>query len=246
MSSGGRGGGLVNEFSYFWPKDLQVKFFEFLALHDYCDGLVIFIILIAFVFSLRHYGRHRALRIIPYYFGCWLLMEGVEIYWYISPRGDRFPNVLSAIAASFAIFEFCVFSLLILHYVAGAGRRLAVKLNTVIFLIAEIFLYFRAFPRSAVVSMNLLEAAALVPPCVIYFYELFTNMNTKALKDRPSFWVVTGIIFQAAYNASLLLSMEYMGRFSDGAYALGILFYCILFVLFMRAYKCSPEERLAA
>jgi len=236
----------VNEFSYFWPKDLQVKFFEFLALYDYFEGLVIFIVLIAFIFSLRHYGRHRALRILPYYFAFWLLMEGVEFYRYISSPGHRVALALNAIAASFTIFEFCIFSLLILHYVAGAGRRLAVKLNTVIFFIAEIFLYFRAYPRNALVSMNLLEAVALVPPCAVYFYELFTNMNTKALKDRPSFWVVTGIIWQGAYNLCLLLSMEYMGRFGDGAYALSILFYCILFVLFMRAYKCSPEERVVA
>jgi len=223
-----------------------VKFFEFLALYDYSEGLILFIVLVAFIISLRHYSRHRALRILPYYFAFWLLMEAAEFYRYISSPNHRVTLALNAMAVSFTIFEFCVFSLLILHYVVGAARRLAVKLNTVIFFIAELILYFRSFPRNALVSINLLEAVALVPPCAIYFYEFFTNMNTKALKDRPSFWVVTGIICQGAYNASLLLSMEYMGRFGDGAYTLGILFYCILIVLFMRAYKCSPEERVVA
>jgi hypothetical protein len=223
-----------------------VKFIEFLALYNYCEGLLIIFVLIAFIFSLKYYGRHRAFRIIPYYFGFWLLMEGTEFYWYISTPGDRFGNVLNLITASFTIFEFCVFSQLILHYIAGAGRRLAVKLTTVIFFIAEIFLYFRAFPQNPIASMCLLESAALVPPCVIYFYELFTNMNTMALKDRPSFWVVTGIMCQDVYNACLLLSKEYMGRFSSDAYTFAILFYCVLFVLFMRAYKCSPEEWRAA
>lgn len=199
--------------------------------------------LIAFFFSLKHYGRHRAFRIIPYYFGSWLLMEGTQFYWYTSPPGDRFTYVLNLITACFIIFEFCVFSQLILYYIAGAGRRLVMKLNTVIFFIGEIFLYFRGFPRNPIVSMCLLESAALVPPLVIYFYELFTNMNTKALKDRPSFWVVTGIMCQNVYNTCLTLSMEYMGRFSSGAYTFAILFYCVLFVLFMRAYKCRPEER---
>jgi hypothetical protein len=232
----------VNQFSYFWPKVRYVKIFEFLAVYDYFQGLMIIVTLIAFVFSLRHYNRHRALRIISYYFGAWLLIEGVEFYRYISPRGDRFAVALGPItAAIFTIFEFCIFSLLILHYVAGAGRRLAIKLNTVIFFIAEIFLYFRAFPQNPVVSMCMLEGAGLVLPCGIYFYEFYTSMNTRALKDRPSFWIVTGIIFQGAYNASLTLSMEYMGRFSDGAYVFAIIFYCLLFVLFMRAYKCSPE-----
>jgi len=223
-----------------------VKFFEFLALYDYCEALLVFTILVAFIFSLRHHGRHRAFRIIPYYFGSWLLMEGVQFYWYISPRSDRFANLLNLTTALFIVFEFCVFSLLILPYIEGAGRRLAIKLNMAIFFMAEIFLYFRAFPRNQIVPMSMVAAAALVPPCAIYFYELFTNLNTKALKDRPSFWIVTGITCQTAYNASLLVSMEYTGRFGNGAYDFAILFYCILFVLFMRAYKCSPAEWVTA
>jgi hypothetical protein len=236
----------LGRFSYFCPKVLRMKFLEFLALHDYFNGLIVFVLLIAFIVSLRYYGRHRALRIVPYYIAFWFLMEGVEFYRYISPRGDPFANALdTTTAVIFTMFEFCVFSLLVLHYIAGTGRRLAVKLNTAFFFLAEIFLYFRMFPRNPVPLMGMLEAAALVPPCIIYYYELFTNMNTKALNGRPSFWVVTAILYQGVFNTSLLLSMKYMGRFSDGAYAFGILFYCTLFVLFMKAYKCSPEERVA-
>jgi hypothetical protein len=222
-----------------------LKFFEFLALYDYCEGLGALIALIALIYSLRYSGRHPAFWIIPYYFAFWLLMVGVEFYFYISPRGDPFASAFdNACTAIFTLFEFCAFSLLILHYIAGAGRRLAIKLNTIIFFIAEIFLYFRAFPRNPIFSMSMLETLALVPPCVLYFYELFTNMNTRALKGRPSFWIVTGILYQSVFNATLTLSMQYMGRFSEGAYAFGILFYCILFLLFMRAYKCIPEERV--
>jgi len=207
---------------------------------------MILITLIAFIFSLRHYGRHRAFRIIPYYFGFFLLTGALEFYRYISPRVDPVADMVDTTgAAMLTIFEFCVFSLLILHYITGAGRRLVLKLNTGIFFIAEIFLYLRAFPRNPVISMCKLETVGLVLPCGFYLYEVFTNMNTKALKDRPSFWIVSGIIYQTVYNACLTASMMYLGRFSDGAYAFAIFFYCILFVLFMRAYKCPPEERVA-
>jgi hypothetical protein len=237
----------VSQFSYFWSKVLKVKFFEFLALHDYSEGLMIVVTLIAFIFSVRHYGRHRALRIVPYYFALFLLAGGLEFYRYISPRVDPFADTIDTLgAAVLTAFEFCVFSLLILHYIAGAGRRLALKLNTGVFFIAEIFLYLRAFPRNPVHSMCVLETVGLLLPCGFYFYELFTNMNTKALKDRPSFWIVTGIIYETLYNACLMASLVYMGRFSEGAYAFAILFYCILFVFFMRAYKCPPEDRVVA
>jgi hypothetical protein len=222
-----------------------VKIFEFLALHNYCEGIMIFTALITFIFSLRHYRTHRAFRIIPYYIAFCLAQAMVDCYVYSSPRGDRFAFSLEDIStAAFTIFEFCVFSLLILPYITGAGRRLAIKLNVVLFFLAEALLYLRTFPRVSIYSMCLVELIALVPPCLIYFYELFTSMNTKALKDRASFWIVTGILYLGICSFTLLLSFEYMGRFGDGAYALGNLFYSILFVLFIRAYKCSPEKRV--
>lgn len=215
---------------------------EFLALHDYTEGLLIFTVLFTFIFSLRHYDRHRAFRIIPYYIGLCGILTGAECYYYISPN-DRFALTFDTIiTVTFTIVEFCVFNLLILHYITGAGRRLAIKVNAVLFFGGEIVAYIRAFPRNPVISMVIVEGIALLSPCAIYFYEFFTNMNTKALKDRPSFWIVTAIIYQSVGAGALLLSKEYMGRFGDGAYALGNVFYCILFVLFMRAYKCSPEE----
>jgi hypothetical protein len=208
---------------------------------------MIFTALIAFVFSLRHYGRHRAFRIIPYYIGfCLVHALVVDFYWFVSPSGDRLANSLDLISAAvLTIFEFCVFSLLIFSFIAGTWRRLAIKLNAVVFFIAEILLYLRTFPQIPIYSLCLLELIALVPPCGIYFYELFTTMNTKALKDRASFWVVFGIASLGVLSFILLLSFEYLGRFGDGAFALSYVFYSILFVLFIRAYKCPPEEGTA-
>jgi hypothetical protein len=203
-----------------------VKIFEFLAQHNYCEGLMIVTALITFIFSLRYYGRRRAFRIIPYYIGFCLFQElVVGFYWYVSPSGDRLANSLESISIiAFTIFEFCAFSLLIFSFIAGAGRRLALKLNAVVFFIAEILLYLRTFPRISIYSNSLFELIALVPPCLIYFYELFTTTNTKALKDRASFWVVLGVASLSVFSFTLLLSFEYLGRFGDGAYALGYVF----------------------
>jgi len=207
---------------------------------------MIFTALITLIFSLRHYSRHRAFRIIPYYLGCFFLQTILDFNRYLSPR-DRAAISLDLIGnTAFTIFEFCVFSLLILRYIEGYGRRLAIKVNAVLFFIAAFFLYLHAFPKIPIYSLGQLELIALVPPCVIYFFELFTTVNTKALKDRPSFWIVTGIAYMDVCSFTLNLSFEYLGRFGDGAYALGSLLYCILFVLIMRAYKCSPAEWVTA
>lgn len=220
-----------------------MKLLEYLAQYNYCETLFILVLLTAFVYSLRNYRRHRALRVLPYYFGAFMLLEGIQFYWYSSPRDDRFATVFyNTSTACITVFEFCVFSLLFMRFTAGARRRLVIKLNLVIFCIADIILFFRTFPGNPAVSINLLQGIGLLTPIAIYFYELFTNMDTRPLKDRPSIWIVSGIIYQALYNFFLLLSMEYLGKYSDGAFAFAILFYCLLFVLFMRAYKCRPEE----
>lgn len=225
-----------------------MNYFEFLALHHYGQGLMIFTALVAFIFSLRHYGRHRAFRIVPYYLGYFFLQAAIiDFNWYASPRGDRFANSLEQISTFIlTIFELCVFSLLILHYITGAARRLAIKLNVILFFMGVVFLYFRSFPQLPTYSLFLLEPIALVLPGVVYFYELFTIVNTKPLKDRPSFWIVSGIMYLSVGSLTSMLSLEFLGRFGDGAFALGNLFYSIFFVLIMRAYKCSPDSRVAA
>jgi hypothetical protein len=223
-----------------------VKLVEFFARHGYGEGIMILTALVTFIYILRYFGKHRAFRIIPYYIGfCLFQSLIVDFYWYVSPSGDRLANALElGSAAVFTIFEFCVFSLLILSFIAGSGRRLAIKLNALVFFIAEILFYLRTFPRISIYTVCLLELLALAPPCAIYFYELFTTTNPKALKDRASFWVVLGIASLAVLSFTLLLTFEYLGRFGDGAYAMSYVFYSILFVLFIRAYKCSPEERV--
>lgn len=204
---------------------------------------MIFTGLITFIFSLRHCGRHRAFRIIPYYVGLFLIQSTiVDFYWYLLPR-DRSAIAIEDISTTvFTIFEICAFSLLILQYIVGAGRRLAIKLNLVLFVMVEIFFSLRALPPITSLQISLVEPVALALPGVIYFYELFTIVNPKALKDRPSFWIVSGILYLSVVSVISMLTFEYIGRFGGDAYALGNIFYSILFVLFMRAYKCNPDE----
>lgn len=203
--------------------------------------------MIAFIYSLKHYRSHPAFRIIPYYIGfCLVQTFAVDFYRYVSPPGDPFAVSLEQISTVvLTIFEFCAFSFLILHFITGRGRRLAIKVNIVLFFIVEIFLFQREVPRIPIYSMCLTELIALAPPCIMYFYELFTNTNTKALKDRPSFWIVIGITCLGVFCLASLLTFEYVGRFGEGAYMLADFFYCLLFVFFMRAYKASPPESAA-
>ena len=203
--------------------------------------------LIAFIYSLRNYSRHRGFRIIPYYIGFFLFQALlVDFYWYLSVQ-DRSALAIERLSSTaFTIFELLVFSLLILQYIIGPGRRLAIKLNVAVFFVVQTLFYLGVLPRILTLQMYLLEPLALVLPGVLYYYELITIVNPKALRDRPSFWIVSGILYLSVTSVTSMLTFEYIGRFGDAAFALGNIFYSILFVLWMRAYKCSPDEWMVA
>ena len=220
-----------------------MKILEFLALHNYCEGLMVLTALIAFILTLRHPGRNVAIRIIPSYLGCLLIAMAIDFYSYSSPVGNRLAASLEWISTTvITLFEFCVFSLLILYYIESSRLRLAIKLIAVLFFAAEIVVFFWAFPNIPIFSICLLEAIALVPVWSIYFYEVFSATNSKSPKDQASLGLVIGIMSLGAYSLITFLSRKYLGRFADGAYAFGNLAYSVFFVLLVRACKRNVPE----
>jgi hypothetical protein len=84
----------------------------------------------------------------------------------------------------------------------------------------------------------------LVPPCLIYFYQLFQTNDPQPLKDQPAFWVITGVLFLKACSIPLLLTVDLMTGYQNSAYTLNYILYTVLFVLLIRAYLCpSPKSQ---
>jgi hypothetical protein len=88
----------------------------------------------------------------------------------------------------------------------------------------------------------LLESVFLVPPCLLYFYERFLTVNLQPLKEQPSFWVVTGVLFLNSCSIPLQLTFGYLGKYREAAFSLNYILYSIFFILLIRAYLCSPEK----
>jgi len=220
-----------------------VKIFRFLAQNFYSVGIMILFTLAALVISLAYYKRHRNLRIFTYYIAFSLLADMYAFYAFPYSSNAHFQLViLWATNQAFMLFEFIACNLFILRYTASALRRRIIRINGLLFFGFLILISIRIYPRNLSVSFVLWESIFLVPPCLIYFYDLFLRVTLRPLRDQPAFWIVTGILFLHACDIPLWLTVPFLGKYAEAAYTLNYIFYIMLFILLIRAYLCAPEE----
>ena len=224
-----------------------MKFFSFLAQYFYSMGLMILLALIALVISLKYHSRHRNLRIFTYYIAFSLLQSMAAFYRYLYPH-QQYPVLTENISNfSFMLFEFIICNLFIMHYIVSPVRKLIIRINGLVFFVFLFFLILffpsiNKYTRITSAVFYLLESAFLVLPCLIYFYELFLTVNLRPLRDQPSFWVVTGILFLNTCSIPLLLTVNFLGKYREPAIVLNYILYSTLFILLIRAYLCTPEK----
>jgi hypothetical protein len=63
------------------------------------------------------------------------------------------------------------------------------------------------------------------------------------LKNQPSFWIITGILFLNTSSIPMLLTAGLLGNYSAAAFCLNFILYSILFILIIRAYLCTPVNQ---
>jgi hypothetical protein len=139
------------------------------------------------------------------------------------------------------LFEFVICNIFILHSVRFPPRRRLIRINGLLFFLILILIYLRLYRGGT--SVLIPESVFLVFACLIYFYDLFSMMDQKPLKDNPSFWVITAILFLNACSIPLQLTFDFLGRYAEAAYSLNDILYGILFILLIRAFLSSPETR---
>ena len=219
-----------------------MKFISFLSLNYYCVGIMMFLALTALVTSIRYYRRHRNLRIFTYYIAFSLVESMVAYFSFVYPKFKFYQSfMLRGTYVCFGVFEFVVCNIFILHYIRSPLRRRIIRINGLLFLLFLIAMM--TVIRRITVSIFILDSVFLVPPCLIYFYELFLTVSPKPLKDQPSFWVITAILFLNACSIPLQLTFDFLGRYAEAAYSLNDILYGILFIMLIRAYLCRPENR---
>jgi hypothetical protein len=223
-----------------------LKFLLFLE-KNYCGtGVMMMATFAALVVSLRYYNRHKELRIFTYYILFSFLEDLTEFF---AQPGRLDPITSRTIIASsenvFMLFEFIVCNYFILQHLSSARRRMTVKVNALIYFSFLFWVGIRHNQDIYLHTFFIFEDIFLVLPCLLYFYELFVNVRPEPLKNQPSFWVITGILFLNACSFPMLLTLGLLGNYSSAAFCLNFILYGIFFVLLIRAYLCTPVNQSA-
>ena len=222
-----------------------MKLISFLSFSYYGVCLMIVCTIAALVVSIVCYRRHKTLRIFPYYIASSLFSDMAVLFAFLYwPGDDLLMAIMSASRYAFLIFEFIVFSLFILRSISSPLWRRIIRINVLVFFVLLAIAVALAPRHLGIQPMHyiLLQSVFLVPPCLIYFYRLFQTTDLQPLKDQPSFWVITGMLFLKACSIPLMLTVTSMVGHENEAYTLNYILYSLLFVLLIRAYFCAPPN----
>ena len=216
---------------------------DFLAQSFYCAVLMMLLTAAALIISIIKRKSHRSLLIFIYYIALSLLEDISALFALPAIPPWNFLMFLAAfITLAFVLFDVVACTLFILRSIGSPLRRRIIRINGLLFFGAMIVEATATHPKNSAIFM-VTDCAFVVLPCLIYFYELFSTVNLRPLKDQPAFWVITGILFQHACDIPLFLTVPYLGNYEGAAYSLNYIFFSVFFVLVIRAYLCPAEKR---
>lgn len=208
-------------------------------------GVMLLVESIALIISILNYRRHRTLRVFTYYILFSMAQMTFEIVYYAEGQTILLQNFMVAFTNLFMLFEFSVGIFYILRNMSGRGRKIAVYVDASIYLGLLLWVAIRNFKYYYQGSFFFYESFFMLPPCLLYFYDIFILGHSRRLTDEPSFWIVTGIVLLDAVSIPMYLAWAFSGHARDNVYIANYILYTILFLLMIRAYRCPPINSLS-
>jgi hypothetical protein len=224
----------------------------------YTEPLLLLVLCIAFVIAIKHRNKYRILRFFPLYmislilaFITFLLPYFIEAtkHWLRSPL-----NISSYADYLFTLIEMIIFSHFYFHLTRiQLVRQLIVIVNMIFFLFFIIMFfkeesYFLLITERTESIVYTVEAVLLLVICSFYFFELYKKKPYLNLKNEPSFWISTGLLFFLACTLPYSLLENYIAKhypgFDISLYSIFYIFYILLFLMIIRAYLCKPEKMI--
>jgi hypothetical protein len=95
--------------------------------------------------------------------------------------------------------------------------------------------------RDTLQNLFTLQAVCLLVPSIFYYRTFFSDMPpANAIFDVAEFWIVAGISFFMLCTLPLSLFLNFLdSRLADLLYGIFYVFYCLLFLAFIRAFWCK-------
>jgi len=97
--------------------------------------------------------------------------------------------------------------------------------------------------------IEVIEFVLLVPPCLLYFHELFNFDPIVNLSQRPSFWIVTGIFFCSVISVPFYLLDRFLTDNRSNYWSLTYLLFfsipfSVNFIFLTKAFLCKKPLTL--
>lgn len=148
------------------------------------------------------------------------------------------------------IIEFLAFFYVIKNHIVGIKRKRYLNLLLPGF-ISWVVIYFIYYNTASHEIDNYflqvvftIQASFLIIACLIYYADLFTVEPKDSVKAYPSFWAITGITFFMLCTLPFSIFGLYLVKANrhlyDQLFTVFEVFYCILFLMIIRAYFCKP------
>lgn len=111
------------------------------------------------------------------------------------------------------------------------------------FILFAIYIYYNAnFSVCLPPMFNISNSFCIAVPCLFYFYETFKSPPLNNLSQDPCFWVVTGYLFMSICTLPFYALEDYLFKNMIRLYhqicTLNTVFYCLLFLLILKSFKC--------
>lgn len=177
-----------------------------------------------------------------------LIINWILILQYTSPEIKKiFINITNTLVALFELFVYNTFfkQTLINTWIKKWSRYSFIfySLITVSYTIYSLC-HKSSLNSYLAYSVGALEFILLLPPCLVFYYQILNLSVDINLQKRPSFWIVTGIFFYSIISIPYYLLTTYISLIKHEYKYIyeATLFYLpftINFIFLIKAFKCK-------
>lgn len=226
------------------------KIIKFLERRDYSHLIMILFELTAIIIGLLLVRKQK----VGLFFLAYLFFDFsisiFDIYIQASARFSRAKtsDFLSATNSLVALTELIVYYHFFLKIIKNEKTKFLMKYFKIFFTLIVsyglITKYSFFSPRFFYVSdiVAVIEFLLLLPPCLVYFFELLQTESTLSLHKRPSFWIVTGIFLYSVTSIPYYTIANYVYNTSYNRSLFFLIFFItpftINFIFLTRAFLC--------
>jgi hypothetical protein len=229
----------MNEIIKFWESAYYTQAMTFVL-----AAVTIFI-------ALKNWNRSGNLRSLFPFFTFYFLLQVITLYACLSyTRNDR--NLL-LIFRYFdfvtTVTEFLAFSYYAKGQIKNEHLKSIIRKAQIFFLLVASILFTVTIINYRITQATLqytysIEAAFLIVISFYYYYDLFKQQPSFQLLELPSFWVITGMSFFMVCTLPFSIFGQFIVKSNYRLYlqvfCIFNIFYCLLFLMIIKAYKCKP------